>query len=305
MFFESCEVVKVENRQTGFTLIELLVVISILGILAGLSVPALKNLGKSNANVGASRQFLDDLGHARQLAIANHTTVYMVFVPTNFFTLNNVLGHNVVVDLNNAAYIPLAADRLTALTVLTNLLDKQLSGYTFASHGRLGDQPGNHQWHYLAPWQNLPDGTLIEARKFIAPGNVISSQGQPLLSFWNSDYPHSDQNRLYSFYTNAVPFPTEASPLVNMPSVAFNYLGQLTFDGVNLSSRDEYIPLTHGSVGFAYDPATKMPVIPAQPLAASDISENPYGNTTNISYNVVHIDALTGRAVLEFHKIGP
>jgi prepilin-type N-terminal cleavage/methylation domain-containing protein len=295
--------VKVANRQSGFTLIELLVVISILGILAGLSVPALKNLGKSNANLGASRQLLDDLGHARQLAIANRTTVYMVFVPTNFFTLNNVLGHNVMVDLNNAAYIPLAADRLTALTALTNLLDKQLSGYTFASHGRLGDQPGNHQWHYLAPWQNLPDGTIIAARKFVTPGIVISSQAQPLFLFWNQDYPHSDQNTLYSFFTNAVPFPTEVSPPVSMPFVAFNYLGQLTFDGVNLSSRDEYIPLAQGSVGFAYNPGTKMPVIPALPLTANDIAENPSGNSTNISYNVVHIDALTGRAVLEFHKV--
>ena len=63
----------------------MLVVISILGILAALTVPALKNLGKSNAAIGASRQMLDAVGHARQLAIANHATVYMVFVPTNFW----------------------------------------------------------------------------------------------------------------------------------------------------------------------------------------------------------------------------
>ena len=31
----------------------------------------------------------------------------------------------------------------------------------------------------------------------------------------------------------------------------------------------------------------------------------PAGNSTNISYNVVHVDALTGRAVLEYHKIAP
>jgi len=59
------------NLRGGFTLIELLVVIAILGILAGLAVPALKNLGKSEANVSAARQLLDDVGRARQLALAN------------------------------------------------------------------------------------------------------------------------------------------------------------------------------------------------------------------------------------------
>ena len=69
----------------AFTLIEMLVVISILGILAGLTVPALKSIGKADAGISASRQMLDAVGHARQLAIANHTTVYMVFIPTNFW----------------------------------------------------------------------------------------------------------------------------------------------------------------------------------------------------------------------------
>ena len=73
---------------SAFTLIELLVVIAILGIMAALTVPVLKNFAKSDATLGASRQLLDGVARARQLAISQRTTVYMVFVPTNFWSGN-------------------------------------------------------------------------------------------------------------------------------------------------------------------------------------------------------------------------
>ena len=69
----------------AFTIVELLVVISILGIMAALTVPVLKNFAKSDATLGASRQLLDGVARARQLAISQRTTVYMVFVPGSFW----------------------------------------------------------------------------------------------------------------------------------------------------------------------------------------------------------------------------
>jgi prepilin-type N-terminal cleavage/methylation domain-containing protein len=269
--------------STAFTLIELLVVISILGILAYLTTPAIKNFGKSDATLSASRQLLDDVARARQLAIGQRTTVYMVFIPANFWadgTGNPSTWYNSLTT--------------NSLTAVTNLFDKQLTGYTFIAKGAMGDQPGNHQWHYLAPWQNLPDGTFIAANKFMLPGQYYSiAQYDPNI-------------RIYGFNTNnsTIPFPTATNTpastpdLPTLPYIAFNYLGQLTVDGVNLAPLDEYIPLAKGSVLLARDSATK-----ALQLGPPYISEMPPGNSTNSAYNIVHVDRLTGRAVLEFQKL--
>jgi prepilin-type N-terminal cleavage/methylation domain-containing protein len=275
LFFESFEVVKVARLKSGFTLVEMLVVISILGVLAALTVPALKNIGKSDANVSASRQLLDGIGRARQLAVANRTTVYMVFVPTNFWypTWMDMSG-NYTTTWNNQLT---PAQRSAA----TNLCDKQLTGYNFISYGTLGDQPGQHNWHYLGLWQNLPDGTFTAWQKFYETNLIVD----PISGV---QYAISEFS-----YTNNIPFPTETSASgVSLPYIAFNSFGQL------VSARDEYIPLAQGSVSPAIDATTK-----ALQFSSPSISETPPGNSTNISYSIVHIDALTGRAVLEHHKL--
>jgi prepilin-type N-terminal cleavage/methylation domain-containing protein len=256
------------NRKfrRAFTLVEMLVVISILGILAALTVPALKNLGKSNSAISASRQLLQAVGRARQLAIANHTTVFMVFVPANFWNS----GTNMTP---------------AQLSALINLCDKQLSGYTFIAYGAVGDQPGRHAWHYLEPWQALPDRSFIASWKFISP-----AQSSTVPAF-DSTVP------IYGFMTNAVPFPTVDAPLAVLPCIAFNYLGQLTTDGQNPASQHEYIPLARGSVAPAMDPSTK-----AFQFNPPSVSETPAGNSTNSAFNLVDIDPLTGRATLKFQK---
>ena len=56
-------------------------------------------------------------------------------------------------------------------------------------------------------------------------------------------------------------------------------------------------------MGYARD-AKKQPVLSAStPVKAADITETPPGNSTNVSYNVIDIDPLTGRAKLLVHKI--
>ena len=270
---------RVTCHSRGFTLIELLVVIAILGIMAGLTVPVLKNFAKSDATLGASRQLLDGVARARQLAISQRTTVYMVFVSPNFW---NFWG---TTPANFSSLTP------AQQTAATNLCDKQFTGYTFVSLRSVGDQPGQGMPHYLATWQTLPDDTFIATNKFESPGSP---------PFFIPSY--NPNVNIYGFNTNQTfPFPTaDATLWIPLPWIAFNYLGQLATNGpsgVGMSVNDEYIPIAKGSVLYARDPASKTFL-----FNSPDVLETPPGNSTNSSYNIVHIDRLTGRAVLQYQK---
>src|SRR5690242_9556593 len=96
----------------GFTLIELMVVMVIIGVVASITVPALKGLGQANRSSAAHRQVLEDLGFARLRAINDRTTVYMVFAPPNVLQA-----------------FPINPRTLNERRQLTNLLNGQFSAY--------------------------------------------------------------------------------------------------------------------------------------------------------------------------------
>jgi hypothetical protein len=204
----------------------------------------------------------------------------MVFVPMNFWT--NTAWSNAMTPQQ--------------LIVVSNLCDDQLSGYNFVAYGALGDQPGKHQWHYLGPWQNLPQGNFIATWKF------TNSQA---LTFTD---PFNNQNtfNINPFsYTNVIPFPSESATNAPtqpwLPYLEFNYLGQLVlpqYADQDYAGSGIDIPLDKGTVLAAVNPATKAFV-----FDTAQIIETPPGNSTNIQYSVLHIDPLTGRGTLLFHPI--
>ncbi|MSU58754.1 MAG: type II secretion system protein [Pedosphaera sp.] len=265
------------RTQRGFTLIELLVVIGILALLAAITIPALNNIKRSDATVAATRQLLDDVARARQLAISRHTTNYMIFVPASFF--------------QDAGFTSLPTADLRAPG--TNLYDKQLIGYTFVTLRSVGEQPGQKSPDYIGPWRTMPENTFIATNKFAlrgaTPTYIFDPPGSAIPKYTVKGFER----------TTAIPFPSEdaynpANPnrsFAFLPYLAFDHLGRLT------SGQDEYIPIARGTVAHSRNAQTKV----AQAVQP-ELIENPAGNSTN-SYNLIHIDWLTGRARLEHQEI--
>jgi prepilin-type N-terminal cleavage/methylation domain-containing protein len=264
----------------AFTILELLMVIAIMGILAAVALPSLRGL-KPNAKVAATRQLLDAVSRARQLAISQRTSVYMVFVPTNFWA-----------DAATAAWT--AND----WSVATNLYDKQLVGYAYVCLRSIGDQPGMHIPRYLSSWRTLVPGAYISPEKFIPPASLATPPPVVMTIKTNGTAAY----QVYGFnYTNTIPFPSETTrpapsgaPYAKLPYIEFDATGQLVS---GLSGEPELIPVTEGSVNYVRDVNTK-----AATKASPQVLERPPGNTLD-NYSLVAVDRLTGRARVERRKV--
>jgi len=251
----------------------MLVVIAIIGIVAAISVPAINNFRKADAVAAATRQLLDDMGRARQLAISQRTDVYMVFVPEDYWTDPDFTG------------LP-AADQALG----DRLLDKQLTGYTFISQRNVGDQPGRNRPRYLEEWRTLPEGIFIPRYKFNPrnPANTVRIT-DPVSSQYYDVRPFDR--------TDTIPFPAAdalsgSGRFVGLPYIGFNHLGQLISD-----EAEEIIPIARGSASAALDPVTKRAT-----RNPPTLTETPPGNSTN-AFSLIVVDRLTGRARVERQKI--
>jgi prepilin-type N-terminal cleavage/methylation domain-containing protein len=262
---------RVETPQAGlaFTLMELLIVIGILGILATVSVPAIRGLTQSNTIAAAHRQMLDDLGLARQLAITGRRTVYMVLVPP---TMRN---HFEVINKD-----PVLTDqqKKRQLQYLTNLISGQYTAYALFTKRSVGDQPGRNLPRYLTEWKHLPEGMMFWTNRFV-----------DLKDKWTQEAAAKpDTNRALPY--GEFRFPTSIAPAMRLPYVAFNAKGQITYDdGFVARLPGEAVSITRGSVFFEKDKdgnyvTTKAP----------DVIETAKTAPTHVRVNWV-----TGRAKVE------
>jgi prepilin-type N-terminal cleavage/methylation domain-containing protein len=263
--------------RSAFTLVEMLVVIAIVGILVAISLPTVKSMRGQDATLATTRQLLDDFTRARQYAIAQRTTVYMVFCPQNFWL--------------DARYAPLPASEKNKAQ---RLYDKQLNAYNFVTLRSIGDQPGRSTVRYLGAWRSLPEGAIIAPFKFYNARNVSTPIYDPPQSAPSiNTLPNERIFNVNGFdYTTEVPFPSEdaaviGGPYVTLPYIAFNHLGQV------ISGENELIPLARGNVSYARDPNTKTAL-----AAPPTLSEQPPGSSSN-TFMLVNIDWLTGRSRLE------
>jgi prepilin-type N-terminal cleavage/methylation domain-containing protein len=267
-------------QSRGFSLLELLVVISIMGLMAGLSVPAFKQMRKGHAMRAAFRQLQDDLGYARHRAIVGRSTVYVVFLTSEAVdvaynkTTRQMFGYPNTPPPDSL--MPHDTNNLSNWQLVTNLFTGQYTAYALYADRRVGDQPGMERPRYLTDWKNLPEGVFFWPDAFLwdTPPRGLDC----------------DTNLVWAPSKEAFPFPSTDSRLkMYLPYIAFNSDGSL-----KENTKPFRIQIAQGPVGVGKGPDG----LPA--AAYVDIVEKTPDNHTN---NRVVIDWLTGRARIERPEI--
>jgi prepilin-type N-terminal cleavage/methylation domain-containing protein len=266
-----------QGRQwRAFTLLELMMVIAIIGFIAAMTLPHVSGFNKANTLIAANRQLLDDLAYARQRAIANRSTVYMVFVPPEFWT-------NTVYEQSSNAVSRLRVGNPSLQ--FTHMLGSQYTSYALLALSTVGDQPGQHFAHYLTDWRTLPQGVFISTFQFNT--DPVASHYPRYVSTTNTTTGVTNTVAIRPFtWTPPVPFPSVSSGTSNtLPYIGFTPQGGLT------AQLDQYIALTRGSVFYAQNSNGVFVAGPA------DVAGTPPGNETN-NPNLIQIDWLTARATV-------
>jgi hypothetical protein len=218
----------------------------------------------------ATRQVLDDVALARQRAMVNRSTVYMVFLPPMFW--------------NDPYYTASMSSQQ-----ISNLVMHQYSAYALVSLATVGDQPGQHHPQYITDWRILPSGVFIAPFEFSltnAVTNIVTTNTLAGTTVVNSIQP---------WQWVSVPFPSLYSTntyglntYMSLPAIAFTPQGQLA---TTPPFNNQYIALARGSIFYPTD-TNGVPLF--QP---PNLAEVPPGNDVK-NPNLIQIDWMTARPTL-------
>jgi prepilin-type N-terminal cleavage/methylation domain-containing protein len=288
----------------GFTLLEMLIVVAIIGVLAALTVPAIRGMSAGRTVASGHQQFVDDLNRARQEAIKRRTTVYVVFPPTNLWPSLPQLEAQASRLIEERGYPQ--RYRTQVLQTFTNILLGSYQSYALLTQRDVGSQPGQANPRYVAQgWQQLPDGVILSPSLFFSiPTNQVEQI--PPLQYVVQRLPEA------RFRFPLAEYPSDALPELSMHYIAFRSDGRLDLDGMNQSWRTNGLPnlalppfseltlaVGEGSVFFERTAESSIQRgtrrIVASGVAGNsipDLAETPRGNSSR--YRVV-VTALTGR----------
>jgi len=255
--------------QSGATLLEVLGTIAVIGVLSAAAIPSIRGY-KPDPLVAASRQLLNDLALARQRAITDHTTVFVVFIPA--------VG-NLRAGLMNE--LP-ASD-------LQRLLTGQYVSYALYEKRSAGDQPDRSTPRYITDWKTLPAGTAIAPQKF---GDQVEMGAQPVAPNLYPTFDYINSGKIYFNPQNGF-YPSGFS---GFPCVAFDYQGRLASPWTSWHGYDCVIPLTRGAVNRPIDATGNL-----APMSATFTEDAP--GSWNALYTHIVIDGPTGRARLVRQQI--
>lgn len=257
------------RRDKAFTLLEMLVVLTIIAILAGLTLPAFKGLRKANILDSALRQMLDDVSLARQYAISGRTTVHMVFVPPEV----------AVMSYRDAQGVPLAPTA-PVRKLINRIANGAFRSYAIYAERTAGDQPGRPQDQYLTPWRLLPQGVILKTNEFMgaAAFNAVYATAAPA----------EDRPLQYAFlpFPASGVYPTVSGNPALIPHIAFDPQGRLMYTGGNDAFKNEVIDLIEGSVLTKRDDNDQLLFYDVRQL----------GTPNTNAFNRISIDAFTGRS---------
>jgi prepilin-type N-terminal cleavage/methylation domain-containing protein len=245
----------------AFTLLELMLVIAIIGFIAALTLPHVAGFGQANSMVTATRQLLDDVALARQRAMVNRSTVYMVFLPPMFW------------NSPPFSLIPYSQQ-------VSNLVMHQYSAYALISLATVGDQPGQHHPQYVTDWRVLPSGV------FIAPFGFTITNETAYITTTNTLAGTTVVSAIQPWNWLNMPFPSlySTNTYMPLPCIGFTPQGSLTTPFTN-----QYIALARGSIFYPTD-TNGIPLFEA-PIVTEVPPENDVRNP-----NLIEIDWMTARA---------